>query len=258
MRGFVEVLMKNSRESKILTDRGVLGSVDSTTTINQFLEQFGKEKASPSILSKALNKVMSVHEASDAATRVEIYKKAEAKALKEGKTAEQAMSYAVHMARESINFSVHGNSPALNALRHSVPFFSAAINSLDTVYRAATGFGLNAKEKKEAQLMFFQRAVMMTILSTMYAMLYQDDEEYKKLPDYVKDNNWLIPNPMSEKPPFIKVPTPFEIGFFFKTIPEGLVRYFSDTSTGKEVLASYKAGLIHNLPANGLPIPQAI
>jgi hypothetical protein len=258
MRGFVEVLMKNSRESKILTDRGVLGSVDSTTTINQFLEQFGKEKASPSILSKALSKVMSVHEASDAATRVEIYKKAEAKALKEGKTAEQAMSYAVHMARESINFSVHGNSPTLNALRHSIPFFSAAINSLDTVYRAATGFGLNAKEKKEAQLMFFNRAVMMTILSTMYAMLYQDDEEYKKLPDYVKDNNWLIPNPMSEKPPFIKVPTPFEIGFFFKTIPEGLVRYFSDTSTGKEVLASYKAGLIHNLPANGLPIPQAI
>jgi hypothetical protein len=258
MRGFVEVLMKNSRESKILTDRGVLGSVDSTTTINQFLEQFGKEKASPSILSKALNKVMSVHEASDAATRVEIYKKAEAKALKDGKTAEQAMDYAVHMARESINFSVHGNSPTLNALRHSIPFFSAAINSLDTVYRAATGFGLNAKEKKEAQLMFFQRAVMMTILSTMYAMLYQDDEEYKKLPDYVKDNNWLIPNPMSEKPPFIKVPTPFEIGFFFKTIPEGLVRYFSDTSTGKEVLASYKAGLIHNLPANGLPIPQAI
>jgi hypothetical protein len=258
MRGFVEVLMKNSRESKILTDRGVLGSVDSTTTINQFLEQFGKEKASPTILSKALSKIMSVHEASDAATRVEIYKKAEAKALKDGKTAEQAMDYAVHMARESINFSVHGNSPTLNALRHSIPFFSAAINSLDTVYRAATGFGLNAKEKKEAQLMFFQRAVMMTILSTMYAMLYQDDEEYKKLPDYVKDNNWLIPNPMSEKPPFIKVPTPFEIGFFFKTIPEGLVRYFSDTSTGKEVLASYKAGLIHNLPANGLPIPQAI
>jgi hypothetical protein len=258
MRGFVEVLMKNSRESKILTDRGVLGSVDSTTTINQFLEQFGKEKASPSILSKALNKVMSIHEASDAATRVEIYKKAEAKALKEGKTAEQAIDYAVHMARESINFSVHGNSPTLNALRHSIPFFSAAINSLDTVYRAATGFGLNAKEKKEAQLMFFQRAVMMTVLSTMYAMLYQDDEEYKKLPDYVKDNHWLIPNPMSEKPPFIKIPTPFEIGFFFKTIPEGLVRYFSDTSTGKEVLASYKAGLIHNLPANGLPIPQAI
>jgi len=257
MRGFVEVLMKNSRESKILTDRGVLGSVDSTTTINQFLEEFGKEKASPTILSKALSKIMSIHEASDAATRVEIYKKAEAKALKEGKTAEQAMSYAVHMARESINFSVHGNSPALNALRHSVPFFSAAINSLDTVYRAATGFGLNAKEKKEAQLMFFQRAVMMTILSTMYAMLYQDDEEYKKLPDYVKDNHWLIPNPMSEKPPFIKIPTPFEIGFFFKTIPEALVRYFAGTSTGKEVLASYGAGLLHNLPANGLPVPQA-
>jgi hypothetical protein len=126
------------------------------------------------------------------------------------------------------------------------------------VYRAATGFGLNAKEKKEAQLMFFKRAVMMFSLSVMYAMLYQDDEEYKKLPDYVKDNHWLIPNPMSEKPPFIKIPTPFEIGFLFKTIPEALVRYFAGTSTGKEVLASYGAGLLHNLPANGLPVPQAI
>jgi hypothetical protein len=36
------------------------------------------------------------------------------------------------------------------------------------------------------------------------------------------------------------------------------VRYFAGTSTGKEVLASYGAGLLHNLPANGLPVPQAI
>jgi hypothetical protein len=127
---------------------------------------------------------------------------------------------------------------------------------LDTVYRAATGYGLNEEEKAQARRIFASRALMLTFMSTMYAMLYQDDEQYKKLPDYVKDENWLIPTPDGKT--FIKIPTPYEVGFLFKTIPEGAVRYMSSTSTGKEVIASYYAGLLHNLPANGIPVPQAV
>lgn len=255
MTEFAQILMKNSEEAKILAERGVIGAVDSTLSMNEFLNQVGKERKDPNALANALHKIMEVHEASDAATRVAIYKKAYAEGMKRFNDAEKAKDFAVFKARESINFAVHGNSPILQTLRAIIPFFSAAITSLDTVYKAATGYGLNDVERKEAQRMFIARASMMVVLSTVYAMMYQDDDKYKDLPDYIKDNNWLIPTPDGKT--FIKIPTPFEIGFLFKTIPEGVVRYMAGTSTGKEVLASYHAGLLQSLPANGIPIPQA-
>jgi hypothetical protein len=138
-----------------------------------------------------------------------------------------------------------------------IPFFSAAMTSLDTVYRAATGYGLNEKEKAEAQRMFYSMASMMAISSLVYAFMYHDDEDYNKLPDYVKDNNWLIPNPVGEGHSFVKIPIPFEVGFLFKTIPEAGTRYLMGNSTGQEVLKSYISGVIHNLPGGGIPIPQA-
>jgi hypothetical protein len=51
---------------------------------------------------------------------------------------------------------------------------------------------------------------------------------------------------------------PYEIGFLFKALPEMMVRYMAGTSSGKEVLASFRGGLIQNLPTGGNPIPQAI
>jgi hypothetical protein len=262
MREYINILANNSREAEILASRGVIGQVDSTIDIHEFLKQAGTARQDPNVMQKMLHKVMRMHEASDGATRVAIYKNEYAAAKAKGMSEEHAVNYAVHKARESINFAVHGNSPTLNALRNMVPFLSAALTSLDTVYRAATGYGKNEKEKAETQRLFITRAAMMTAMCTAYAMAYQNDDDYKKLPDYVKDNNWLIPNPFGDGHSFIKLSTPFEVGFFFKTIPEAAVRYMSGTSTGKEVLASYAQGLAHNLPGGSIPpislIPQAL
>jgi hypothetical protein len=261
-REYINILANNSREAQILASRGVIGQVDSTMDIHEFLKQAGTARQDPNVMQKLLHKVMRMHEASDGATRVAIYKNEYAAAKAKGMSEEHAVNYAVHKARESINFAVHGNSPTLNALRNMVPFLSAALTSLDTVYRAATGYGKNEKEKAETQKLFITRAAMMTAMCTAYAMAYQNDDDYKKLPDYVKDNNWLIPNPFGDGHSFIKLSTPFEVGFFFKTIPEAAVRYMYGTSTGKEVLASYAQGLAHNLPGGSIPpislIPQAL
>ena len=256
-RDYIQILTNNSEEAKLLARRGVIGPVDATIDIHEFLNQVGKEKTSPSVMGNMLHKVMKLHEASDAATRVSIYKKAYASAKSNGMSDAMAENFAVHKSRESINFSVRGNSELLNSLRHMIPFFSAAMTSLDTVYRAATGYGLNEKEKAETQRMFYSMASMMAISSLVYAFMYHDDEDYNKLPDYVKDNNWLIPNPAGEGHSFVKIPIPFEVGFLFKTIPEAGTRYLMGNSTGQEVLKSYLSGVIHNLPGGGIPIPQA-
>jgi hypothetical protein len=87
-------------------------------------------------------------------------------------------------------------------------------------------------------------------------MLMQDDEEYQKLPNYIKDNNWLIKNPTGEG--FIKVAVPYEVGFLFKTLPEVAIRGLVGNATGKEMLKSYKDGFMHNLPTGGVPVPQGV
>jgi hypothetical protein len=257
-KGYLDILRGDSREAGILARAGVIGQMDSTIDIHDFLKQVGQEKKTPSLLDKAIHKAMKFHEASDAATRVAIFKDQEKQALAKGMSKEDAVNYAVFKARESINFAIHGTSPILNNLRNMIPFLSASINSLDTVYRAATGYGLPPAEKKAAQMLFVKRAAMMSIMATAYAMMYQGDDDYKNLPDYTKDNNFLLPNPFGDGHTFIKIPVPFEVGFLFKTIPEATVRYMAGNSTGKEVLGSYLSGITNTIPGNGVLIPQAV
>lgn len=256
MKEYIQILANNSEEAKILAERGVIGQIDPTITLQDYLKQVGTEKIKPSQISEWSRKVMRMHEAADAATRVSIFKKEKEAALGRGMSEQDATNYAVHKTRESINFGVRGNSKTLNTLRHMIPFFSAAVTSLDTLYRSISGYGLNEQEKAQVRRIFVKRAAMMSLLSTAYAMLMQDDEDYKKLPDNVKDTNWLLPSPIGSEHTFIKIPIPFEVGFLFKTIPEGAVRYLSDTSTGKEVLASYWQGFKKSMPGEMIPIPQ--
>jgi len=255
-REFVNVLAKNSPEARILAERGVIGQYDSTLDLHSYLEQAGKEQLPKGNVNKLFHKLMQMHEASDAATRVAIFKKEKKAALDKGMTEEQATNIAVMKARESINFMVHGNSETLNSLRQMIPFLSASITSLDTVYRAATGYNLPPAEKAAAQKLFKQRAALMLGSSIAYAMLMQDDEEYQKLPNYIKDNNWLIKNPTGEG--FLKVAVPYEVGFLFKTLPEVAIRGLAGNATGKEMLKSYKDGFLHNMPTGGVPVPQGV
>ena len=253
---YINILRNNSEEAKILASRGVIGQYDSTLDLQTFLDQVGTEKVDQGNVQKMFHKLMLMHEASDAATRVAIFKKEKQSALDKGMTEEEAVNYAVMKSREAINFLVHGNSKILNAARQMIPFLSASITSLDTVYRAATGYNLPPSEKEAAKKLFKQRAALMFGASVAYAMLMQDDEEYQKQPNYVKDNNWLIKNPIGEG--FLKVPVPYEVGFLFKVIPEVALRYAYGNDTGKEMVKAYKDGLLHNLPTGGVPVPQAI
>jgi hypothetical protein len=255
---FISIITRNSPEAKILEERGVIGQFDSTVSLQEYLGSVGNEaQKNPNFIQRQLHILLAIHESSDAATRVAIFKKAKAKALKDGMSEKQAVDYAVFKARESINFALMGDSSFLAAARQMIPFLNATIVGLDTLYRAATGYGLNPEEKAKAKKMFRQRAIMLVGMTLAYAALMQDDEDYKKLPDHVKDGNWLFPVwlPNTGKT-FVKIPVPYEVGYLFKTLPEVVVRYLSGTSTGKEALASIGGGFIHNMPTGGAPIPQ--
>jgi hypothetical protein len=256
---FIKIIANASPEARILAERGVIGQIDNTVSLQDFLKDVGRDKLkNPNFVQKALHKLLRVHEASDAATRVAVFKKAKALGLKRGLSEESAVDFAVHKARESLNFSVSGMNPVLNNLRQMIAFLNSTVVGLDSLYKAATGYGLNPVEKAEAKRQFKIKAGVMFTMSVAYALAYQNDDDYKKLPDYVKDNNFLFPLGTGEDKIFVKLSTPYEVGFLLKALPEIAIRYLAGNSTGKEMISSYIGGVLHNLPAGGILIPQGI
>ena len=246
-----KILAGKSDTYKKLQREGVVGAIEQFKDAKQFAESFGKERGR---IGKALDKLEHIHESSDAATRVVVYDSAYARAKKRGMSDEKAHTYATNQAREVINFSNMGKSQAMQVIRASVPFFSATMNSLDVVARAATGHGLSPAEKTKAKQLFYTRALGLATLSVGYALTMQDDKDYQKLQntnDWMK--NYLFPNPL-EKGTFIKVPIPFEIGYFTKVLPELWVRMASGTLTTKEAGRAAREGLMSTLPPVPLPL----
>ena len=179
--------------------------------------------------------------ASDAATRALVYERVMAET---GNEAE-----ALFRSLEVMNFNRKGSSPVIRVLTAAVPFFNARLQGLDLFYRASTG-QMNMDNAKGIQKAFFTRGAMMMGLSTLYWFLTHDDEEYKKQEQETRDNNWLFPSAG------IKIPTPFEVGVVFKTIPERILEYTFGNDTGKDFAKSMGSAMLGTFAFN--PIPQTV
>ena len=178
-------------------------------------------------------------EASDAATRMAVYKST---LERTGNEAE-----AIFRAMEVLNFNRKGNLAIVRILTAAVPFLNARMQGLDVFYRAA--FGKMASEDAAAiQRSFFLRGATLMALSAMYWFLTHDEEEYLNQEQETRDNNWLFPSVG------IRIPIPFEVGVLFKTIPERLLEYSFGNDTGKDLADSMKRNLISTFGIN--PIPQ--
>jgi len=254
IKAMAEILSGTSKSYETLKRHGVVGAVDSLTDPAQFVKAAATKRGAG---RKAKDWIMHVHESSDAATRVAVYDKAMKDAKKKGMTGQHAEDYAAMRAREIINFSKRGNAQSLAAIRATVPFFSAQLNGMDTLARAAFPgkYGsLNKEEAAQARKHFYTNAAILTTISMSYALALQDDEEYIKSPDWV--NSWLVPTGDKDKP-FFKVPIPFEAGFFFKVIPELIVRLNSGTLSPAQAEKELKKAAL-GLLAPSFPLPQII
>ena len=179
--------------------------------------------------------------ASDAATRMQVYKEVLAQT---GNEAE-----AIYRAVEVMNFNRKGNSAIVRVLTAAIPFLNARIQGLDVFYRAAFGKGTNQQTADAIQKQFFIRGATMMAISCMYWALTHDDDDYKKQEQETKDNYWLLPSLG------IKLPIPFEVGILFKVIPERIMARTFGTDTNKDFTDSMVRQLTNTLAFN--PIPQA-
>ena len=140
----------------------------------------------------------------DAATRTLIYDNA----IKNGLSEAEA-DYAV---RESMNFSKRGLWPTVQYASRMIPFFNAQIQGLSVLVKAATG-NMPSEDVLKIKRKFANNAMMLTGFGLAYAMAMDDDDYYKNAKPRDRYSNFFIPLPGVDEP--LKLPIPYEFGFFF-------------------------------------------
>jgi hypothetical protein len=179
------------------------------------------------------------------ANRVAIYENA----LKAGRSKKEA----AYLARDLMDFSMHGDSAFVQFLSDVLPFFNARLQGLYKLYRAGGN-----KALRKALLMRAGTITAGTMALMAWNMLVYGDG-YDELEEWDKDTYWHIA-PGTEW--HIRVPKPFELGVIFATVPERVARAVAYQATDgkegdrpKQLMDSMLAQLSGTLAMN--PIPQA-
>ena len=196
-----------------------------------------------------LHRLDGITRASDLAVRKAIYDQT----LKE--TNDQLLAQT--RAREFINFRRRGASDAVGALVTTIPFFNAYIQGMDVLYRAASGKDSSSSVgRAQARRMFLSRAAIAMTLSSIYALMAGEDEDYQEMDLRTRDSNWILPGGL-------KLPVPTELGALFKVVPERIVEYMRRQGTPEEQTAweATRTALTYMFEqyfGRTVPVPQAV
>jgi hypothetical protein len=131
-----------------------------------------------------------------------------------GGTFESKLQGIANAAEVTVDFSKHGSwSKEIDSF---TPYFNAAIQGLDRVYRA---FKYNPVQTAG-------KALMAVTVPTIALYLHnRNDPNYQRLSSWVKDNYFCIPKGDGT---FIKIAKPRELGVLFSSLPERILRAWAD------------------------------
>ena len=248
-----EALGKKSTAVKELERLGIIGTFDFTESSNlqNVMEEAGAKQRG---IGATILRVMEAGaKASDISVREAVYKQV----LKETGDVAAAES----RAREIINFSRRGSAKAMDYMVRIVPFFNAYARGMDKLLVAAAGNSVGMSTG-QARSKFYQRMATLTAMGLTYAILMSDDEEYDRMANHTKDQNWIIPNTSKYFGAPLGIPVPPELAFFFKAIPERVVQYYklAGTDEEREALSYVKELLLRGVDIFSSPnvTPQLI
>lgn len=159
---------------------------------------------------------------------------------------DQGMSHleASYEARDLMNFTSMGSFAAVRALTQVVPFMNARLQGL---YKLGRGARANP-------LRFSTVTGIIGLASALLYLMQADDDDYKDLPDWVRDTYWPIKLPTGH---WVYIPKPFEIGALGSVVERGTELAFGGSDYEAKDFRRTLASIIANqLSMN--PTPQAI
>jgi hypothetical protein len=183
----------------------------------------------------------------DAATRSLIYENA----IKNGLSEVQADMAVM----ESMNFYKRGLSANVQYASRLIPFFNAQIQGLNVLYKAARG-QMPYNEQLRIKRKFMNNAMMLMGMGMVYAMAMDDNEYYKNAKPKDRYSNFFIPLPGVEEP--LKIPIPYEAGWFFSLAVAAVDGMKAETNTEQQ-LRALKDMFVGAIPgSSSMGVPQII
>lgn len=132
---------------------------------------------------KWLDMLQSISEYSEYGTRMAAYKTAKSRALENESTVMEAMLQGAYESRDLMDFARGGR--ASREWNNWAIFANASIQGWDKFYREVYG-------NKETRRKVWARLGMAGFTACMLALAYGDDDWWKELPDWQKQNFWCI------------------------------------------------------------------
>ena len=130
-------------------------------------------------------------------------------------------------ARDLLNFSAHGSFPVVQHLVNGIAFLNARLAGAHKLIRSGT--------EKEKRAKFLKVVGTVTLASIAYELGMEDDEDYRNLPDYIKETYWPVKLP-GDKSWFL-IPKPFEIGAI-ASIGQRMTEMFINESVSPKFFAT--------------------
>ena len=239
--------VRKSATQATLERRGITGGQVFTGTSEDMSKILKDMLAGKGNLGTLIAKAESLNMEADAATRRAQYNSYINQGLSEME--------ATLMALESMNFNKRGASPSVHMTNALIPFFNSQIQGLNVLYKSLTG-QMPFDKRLKIQEKLITRGALMFATSLAYAALMQDDEAYKNATPEQKYGNWFIRIPGVDEP--VKLPIPFEVGYFFKALPEALYNMMVNEHGTEEAFKAFKAIILQTIPGGtSYGIPQA-
>jgi hypothetical protein len=237
-----------SSSSKLI-ERGLIQSnifAGDQTDISKIALQIASGK-DMSVLDKVFAFMDKAALNADAATRILVYENARKNGLSDGQAQIATM--------ESMNFYKRGRNPIVQYGNRLIPFLNAGIQGLNVLAKAARG-NMPYDEAQQIKQKFYKRAVFLFAVGLAYAMAMEDDPYYKNARPRDKYTKLFLHLPGVEEP--IKLPTPFEAGYFF-SLAVATVDAMRNEVPRKEQWDALRGMFIGSIPgASSMGVPQII
>lgn len=190
-----------------------------------------------------------VMELSETGTRLGLFKKAFERGKKDGLDDYEASVEAAYIATDYIDFGLNGNRMML--MRRTIPFLNAQIQGFYKMLRTLGGdevrqrkglkfvLGAYMKSTKGMELSRVEKQAIQTgraawvkmaslgLLSALLHFIFEDDEDYQEVGEYMRTTNWVIPIGDGR---IVSIPKPFELALIANAVERGLESASGDPS----------------------------
>jgi hypothetical protein len=249
MKKFISMQRGTDKTGSDLIRKGLVQSgifTGDPDDMSAFALQLASGKDAPAI-DRFLAMLDRAAMSADSATRALVYENAIKNGLSEVE-AELAVM-------ESMNFYNRGLSPTIQYANRLIPFFNAQLQGLNVLFKAMSG-NMPYNERLQIQRKFYNNAMLLVGTGIIYAMAMEDDDYFKNAKPRDKYSNFFMHLPGVDEP--VKIPVPYEAGFFFSLAVAAADAMKAETDTPQQ-LRALRDMFLNSVPGySSMGVPQAV